>query len=107
MLTLNDQFLQVIDAQRNHLAELQKTFDARCDEIAALIEAKLAKLAPGDKAGRQKIMAEQKKLLDEALLNLKVAINQSQNETRRKLEEIQSQREMETLAHLEEEMTQV
>ena len=107
MPTLNEQFTQVINAQRDHLAELQKNFNARCDEIAALTEAKLAKLPQKDKEGRQKIMVEQKKLLDEALSNLKVAINQSQADTRHKLEDLQSQREMETLAQLEEEMAQV
>lgn len=106
MSSLNKQFIQIINAQRHHLAELQRVFNARCDEIAAQTQQKLAALPPDDTTGKQKIAAEQKVLLDQALSDLKGAINQSQSETRHALEELQAQREMETLKQLEEEMAE-
>lgn len=107
MPTADELYTQTINEQREYLAELQKAFNARCDEITAQAKQKLTELAEDSLEERKKVFEEQKKLLDEALNDLKNNINISGGKTRKRLEEIHAQREEKTLADLEAQITQI
>lgn len=106
MPTLDEQYNQIINDQRDYLAKLQEAFNKRCDEITKQAEAKLAQIPENDTENRKKIFAEQKKQLDEALKQLKQEIEASGTKTRKKLEEIHTKREESKLAELEKMMSE-
>ena len=107
MATSEELYRQTINIQKEYLAKLQTAFNNRCDEIAVTIRKKLDQTPETDVDGRKKIAEEQKKLLDDALAQLKNEITRSGNELRHKLEEIQAQSEAIVLKKLEEQMTRI
>lgn len=104
MPTPDELYNQTIQTQRDYLAKLQEAFNKRCDDIAVQTNQKLATVPETDTEGRKKIFDEQKKLLDEALTQLKNEVSHSGAEVRRKLEELYSQREVNVIASLENDM---
>ena len=104
MPTPDELYTQTIQTQRNYLVKLQDDFNKRCDEIAVSTNEKLKTVPETDVEGRKKIFDEQKQLLNQALNELKNAINVSSGEVRRKLEEIYAQREITVIASLENDM---
>lgn len=86
-------YTETIMAQREHLAQLQQTFNKHCDTITAETKEKLKKPENEDKEAQTKIHEEQKTKLNDALNNLRTAIDESARQTRKKLEEINTARE--------------
>jgi hypothetical protein len=101
MATVDEQYKQTIQAQRDYLVKLQEAFNKRCDEIATLTNEKLKTVPETDTEGRKKIFDEQKNLLDQALNQLKNEVTRSGSEVRRKLEELYAQKEVAVLGNLE------
>ncbi len=101
MATVDEQYKQTIQAQRDYLVKLQEAFNKRCDEVATLTNEKLKTVPETDTEGRKKIFDEQKTLLDQALNQLKNEVTRSGSETRRKLEELYAQKEVAVLGNLE------
>lgn len=104
MPTADELYIQTIETQRDYLVKLQDAFNKRCDEIAVSTNEKLKTVPETETEGRKKIFDEQKQLLDQALNELKNAINISSGEVRRKLEEIYTQREVNVINSLENDM---
>lgn len=98
---LDLKYQEIIDKQRDYLTKLQEAFNQHCDDITAEAEKLLQNIPEKDEAGRQRIYEEQKKKLDEALSQLRNEIDRSSKETRKKLEEINNQREESKLSELE------
>jgi argininosuccinate lyase len=101
MPNLDETYLRTINDYRNYLTNLQSAFNKRCEEITAQEEAKLKNTPETDLPARRQIGEEQKKLLNEALVQLKSEITQSSNKFRQKLEDIHKQRELIALDQLE------
>lgn len=101
MPTVDEQYKQTIQSQRDYLVKLQEAFNKRCDEIATLTNEKLKTVPETDTEGRKKIFEEQRTLLDQALNQLKNEVNRSGSEIRRKLEELYAQKEVTVLGNLE------
>jgi hypothetical protein len=101
MPTAEELYTQTIQAQRDYLVKLQDAFNKRCDEVAAMTNEKLKTVPETDVEGRKKIFEEQKQLLDQALTQLKNEVNHSGMETRKKLEDLYTQREVTVLNNLE------
>lgn len=104
MAAADDQYTQTIKAQRDYLVKLQDAFNKRCDDIAVATNLKLKAVPETDTEGRKKIFDEQKQQLDEALNQLKKEVNRSGGETRKKLEELYTQREAGVISNLENDM---
>jgi len=104
MPTIDEQYKQVIQAQREYLLQIQNAFNKRCDEVAAMTNEKLKVVPETDLDGRKKIFDEQKKNLDEALNQLKNEVNRSSTEVRKKLEDLYTQRDVGIIANLENDM---
>ncbi len=102
MATLDEQYLQQVNEQRNYLQQLQEAFNRHCDGITAEAQKRLAAIAETDKAARAAVIEDQKKKLAEALANLKAEIEKTSNAVRRRLEEINRQREEFKLNEIEE-----
>ncbi len=101
MPNLDDTYTQTVNEQRNYLLSLQTAFNQHCEEITAQAQEKLNKTPETDIEGRKKIADEQKKLLEDAIVQLKKEINGSSSKNRVRLEEIFSQIENAKLADLE------
>ncbi len=101
MPTNDEMYTQTINVQRDYLVKLQAAFNKRCDEVAAITNEKLKTVPETDVEGRKKIFDEQKQLLDQALSQLKSEIEHSGTATRKKLEEIYTQREQAVMETLE------
>lgn len=97
---LNSKYQDTIDTQRNYLSKLQEAFNEHCDQITADAESQLKEVQNNE--ARQQIHEAQKKKLDEALSQLRGEIDRSSRETRKKLEEINNQREKNKLDELEQ-----
>jgi phenylalanyl-tRNA synthetase alpha subunit len=104
MPTLDEQYLQTVNEQKNYLQQLQTAFNQHCDQITAETQSQLAAIPETDPESRQKLIEDQKKKLAEALGQMKTEIELSSNATRRKLEEIHTAREVTKLTELEETM---
>ncbi len=102
MSNLNDQYNQIVEQQRDYLNKVQAAFDQRCDEITQIAQEKLAKIPEENRAERQKVFEEQKKQLNEALTQLRTAIDHSGTQTRIHLENMHTKREEEKIKELEE-----
>ena len=100
-------YLETINQQRDYLAKLQEAFNKHCDEITSQANEKLDAIPDADKEGKAKVLAEQKQQLDQALVQFKSEVTHSMGVTRKKLEEIQSQRENNLISDLEEKMKQL
>ncbi len=107
MATADDLYNQTIKAQRDYLVKLQEAFNKRCDDVAVATNLKLKAMPEADVEARKKIFDEQKQQLDEALNQLKKEVNRSGAETRKKLEEIYTQRESVVFANLENDIKTV
>lgn len=101
MATIDEQYKQLIQGQRDYLVKLQEAFNKRCDEVATQTNEKLKAVPEADTEGRKKIFDEQKMLLDQALNQLKNEVNRSGGDVRRKLEELYAQKEVAVLGSLE------
>lgn len=99
---LDLKYQETIDKQRDYLAKLQAAFNQHCDEITAEAEKKLEGVPETEAQARQQVYETQKKKLDEALAQLRNEIDRSSRETRKKLEEINNQREKNKLSELEQ-----
>lgn len=104
---LNTLYQQTIDKQRNYLLKLQSAFNEHCDQITVDAEKKLNTVPMEAKEQRDVVMKEQKMKLDQALSQLRREIESSSLATRKKLEEINNQREQEKLKELENMINQV
>ena len=102
MATLDELYTQIINEQRNYLAQIQENFNKQCDQITVEAEKKLESIPFLNTAERQKILQEQKQQFDQALANFKNEINVSSAKVRKRLEEINSQREAQKIAEIEE-----
>ncbi len=104
MPTLDELYKQTVQVQRDYLVKLQDAFNKRCDDITVQTNEKLKTVPESDTEGRKKIFDEQRLNLEQALNELKNAVNHSSADTRRKLEEIYAQREVSVISNLENDM---
>lgn len=104
MPTTDELYTQTINEQRVHLAQLQEAFNKLCDEITSQAKQKLTTIPEDALEERKKIFEEQKNKLEEALNKLRRDIATSGNQTRRKLEELHTQRETQTIDALEKQI---
>ncbi len=105
MPDLNVIYLQTIDEHKDYLTKLQEAFNIHCAQITAQTQQRLKEIPENDIESRGKIIEEQKKLLDEALSQLKKEINESGAKNRKKLEEIHTLRENMKIKELEDILT--
>jgi len=103
MPTYDDLYRQVIQNQKDFLHQLQGAFNKKCQEIRAKYKGNLEK-AGNDKKAQQPILIAQKKELDQTLEELKTTVKKSNNNTMKKLEELQYKKEEDTLVDLEAEL---
>lgn len=82
-------YQETIDHHHTYLERLHSAFNNRCEKIGADTKKKLAEVDEEDEEAKEKILAEEKELLDKTLAELKYAINRSNANARKKLEEIQ------------------
>jgi argininosuccinate lyase len=101
MPTLDEQYNQAAEDQKNYLLQIQTAFNQHCSEITELAKVKLSQIPESDMENRNKVTEEQKQKLSEALQQLKTEINTRSTNTRIKLEQIHSQREAIKLQELE------
>lgn len=106
-MTLDEQYIQIIDRQRENLANLQDAFNRLCESITAAATEKLATIPEENLPARQVVLENQKKELEKALGDFNLAVNDSQNKTRKQLEILQKQRENETLGNLETQILKI
>jgi vacuolar-type H+-ATPase subunit E/Vma4 len=104
MPTLDEQYLQAVNEQRDYLQRLQEAFNQHSDQITAETQAALAAIPETDVESRQKLLEEQKKKLSDALAQLGIEIETSSSKSRKKLEEIHSAREAVKLQEMEQTM---
>jgi phenylalanyl-tRNA synthetase alpha subunit len=107
MPTLNEQYNQAAEEQKNHLMQIQSAFNQHCAEITEQAKLKLSQIPESDTENRQIIIEEQKQKLAETLLQLKKEINLSGNKTRKQLEQIHAQRELQKLQDLEQAISKI
>lgn len=98
------EYQQIVDAQREYLLGLQKKFHEQCEAAKKTAQDKIAALPNEDKLARETILREEKVVLDNALKDLKAAIAVSSKETMKKLEVVVRKQEEETIANLEKEL---
>lgn len=82
-------YQETIDQHHKYLERLHEAFNRRCEKIGVDTKKKLAGIDESDQESREKILIEEKELLDKTLAELKYAINKSNANARKKLEEIQ------------------
>ncbi len=100
---LNDLYDQTIDYHHNYLERLHAAFNKKCEEIGTSAKKKLDKIDESDEEAKTAILTEEQELLDKTLSELKYAINKSNANARKKLEEIQNKLEANTI-NLEDEL---
>ena len=98
---LNLLYKQTIDAQRQHLLELQTQFNEKCDVIKVEAKKRIGGAAPEDSGARDQALTWQKAELEKALAWLKTAVHESTRDTMKKLEEVQRKREAQLLTSIE------
>lgn len=99
--TLDELYELTVSRHRDYLVRLQTAFNNHCDEIALKTEAQLKNVPENDSESRKEIYAAQKKELDEALTGLKKEISSTLQKMRKKLEEINQQKENMKINELE------
>ena len=87
---LSKLYQDTIDYHRGYLKRLHEAFNSHCEEVGAKAKGELSGIDESDEEARKEILIAEQKELDEALAQLKTAINQNNAEARQKLEEIQS-----------------
>lgn len=90
-------YQQTIDHHQNYLDRLHEAFDKRCEVIGAGAKEKLKSVDEKDEEARQQILMEEQEQLDRTLEELKSAINKSNADARKKLEEIQVKIDQDTM----------
>lgn len=103
-MILDEQYQKTIDDQRTNLMALQAGFNKVCDDAKAQAEEKLKTVPPEDKEGRESVLKEQKDVLEVALRDLKIAVDNSTRETMKQLEIIMTEKEKTILADLEKQI---
>ncbi len=86
---LAELYQETIDHHHVYLEKLHSAFNNRCEKIGEDTKHKLTEVDESDEGTREKILGEEKALLDKTLAELKYAINKSNANARKKLEEIQ------------------
>ena len=106
MPELNNQNIQLIEAQAAHLVDLQNEYNLKCAEITKKME---VKFSSGHISVNEKklILMEQKALLENTLSWLKESIEVSQRELRQKLEDYNQISDNDLDQDLEEKLFQV
>jgi len=84
---------ETIDLHNEYLERLHAAFNRHCEEIGTEAKKKLAEVNKDDEEARNAVLQEEQKLLDQTLAELKYAINRSNSNARRKLEQIQTKLE--------------
>jgi len=87
---LSDLYNQTVEAHNSYLEKLHAAFDKRCEQIGDETKKKLAKVPDTDADTKNQILKEEQELLDKTLAELKYAINKSNANARKKLEEIEN-----------------
>lgn len=98
-MTTNDQdpkalnllYNKTLDQYEAKLDRIEAAFDDKCEEIRIAAHQKLDALPKNDRAGRARVLEEEKKELDQVVLELKTAIGKGSREMRTTLEKIQAQ----------------
>ncbi len=103
---LSKLYQDTIDYHRSYLKRLHDAFNQHCEEVGAKAKEKLSGVDESDEEARKEVLIAEQKELDEALAQLKTAINQNNAEAREKLEEIQSKIE-ESAMDLEAELAKL
>ncbi len=103
-MTLDEQYQGIIDDQRSHLLGMQKEFNDLCESEKKKAQDKLAQLPKEDREGRQAVLEDQKKVLDDALASLKSDVAESTRHTMHSLEGIIRQKETLVLKDLERQL---
>ena len=103
---LNRLYNETVDHHKAYLEKVHQAFDRRCEEIRVEAHKKFDTMPESDQAGRQKVLAEEKAELDQALSELKQTIQKSSQDARKKLEEIEAKIETDAL-NLEKTLTTV
>jgi len=88
--TLASLYNQTIEAHNTYLEKLHAAFDKRCEQIGEETKQKLSKVPESDQETKNQILKEEQELLDKTLAELKYAINKSNSNARKKLEEIEN-----------------
>ncbi|MBU1018045.1 hypothetical protein KKA33_03380 [Patescibacteria group bacterium] len=104
--TLSKFYQDTIDYHRDYLNRLHEAFNKHCEAIGAKAKEQLGQIDESDEEKRKEILTAEQKELDEALNQLKTAINQNNAEARKKLEEIQNKIE-ESAMDLEAELAKL
>lgn len=107
MATIDEQYQQLINEQRGYLNKLQEAFNTHCDQITKEAEDKIANIPKTDPESQKKILITQKTGLDNALNEFKRELNNSTGKTRKKLEELYTQKELEKLEKLEAQIQKI
>ncbi|MEK9133057.1 MAG: hypothetical protein AAB606_05125 [Patescibacteria group bacterium] len=103
-MTLDEQYQQTIEDQRNYLLAVQSDFNKKCDAAKAKAEEKSKQIPETDKPAKEQVLKEQKVELETALKTLKEEIDHSTRQTMKKLEEIVRQKEQQVLGDLENQL---
>ncbi|MBN2095888.1 hypothetical protein JW752_00620 [Candidatus Peregrinibacteria bacterium] len=103
---LSKLYQDTIDYHRDYLNRLHEAFNQHCEAIGAKAKDQLSKIDESDEEKRKEILVTEQKDLDEALTQLKTAINQNNADARKKLEEIQNKIE-ESAMDLEAELAKL
>jgi len=81
---------QTIDQHNSYLEKIHTAFDKRCEEIGEQTKQKLSKVEESDQEAKTAILQEEQELLNKTLAELKYAINRSNANARKTLEEIEN-----------------
>lgn len=100
---LADLYNETIEHHNEYLERLHSAFNRRCETIGADAKKKLDKVPKEDEEARNAVLQEEQEQLDKTLAELKYAINKSNANARKKLEQIQVKLEEREL-NIEEEL---
>ena len=81
---------QTIEQHNSYLEKIHAAFDKRCEEIGDQTKQKLSKVDESDQEAKSAILQEEQELLNKTLAELKYAINRSNSNARKTLEEIET-----------------
>lgn len=81
---------QTIEQHNSYLDKIHQAFDKRCEEIGAQAKEKLSKIDESDQEAKTAILQEEQEQLNKTLAELKYAINRSNSNARKTLEDIEN-----------------
>jgi len=99
-------YQETIDHHHNYLEKLHSAFNRRCEKIGGDTKEGLKDVPENSEEGKQALLTKEQELLDKTLAELKYAINKSNANARKKLEEIQNKMEEGSL-NLENELAEL